>query len=230
MYKYILLDLDDTLIDYDYSTKYAFDQMIRKFDIKKYTYDDFKLFESIYWQSIPYSKFLDNSNEPLEKIMQLGVEMIEKFLKIDNVLAYKIYLYYESLLGEKVLKTENYDEEIKLLSKISKMIISTNGNKNQAIKKIKKINLQHLILDIISPQDSGFSKSFLEYYDYIFKKFNIVNKNEVLIIGDSLLSDIKSGNLYGIDTCWYNKKNKINDTEYIPTYEIKSFKELVKKI
>ena len=29
MYKYLLLDIDDTLIEYDYSTSYAFNQMLK---------------------------------------------------------------------------------------------------------------------------------------------------------------------------------------------------------
>ena len=34
MYKYLLLDIDDTLIEYDYSTSYAFNQMLKKFKFK----------------------------------------------------------------------------------------------------------------------------------------------------------------------------------------------------
>jgi len=48
----------------------------------------------------------------------------------------------------------------------------------------------------------------------------------VVIIGDSLTSDIQGGVNAGIDTCWYNPKEEVNDTNLIPTYMIKNLHEL----
>lgn len=43
-----------------------------------------------------------------------------------------------------------------------------------------------------------------EYFSYVFERIPNFEKNETIIIGDSLTSDIKGGNLAGITTCWYN--------------------------
>ena len=231
MYKTLLLDLDDTLIDYDYSTSYAFIQMLKEFKIKtNYTYDDFKKHETEYWKNISLDKILKNFKSPNKKIEILRIEMIRSFFNVNTSFACKLYFYYESMLAEKVKKTENYDNELIKLNKYFDIVISTNGNKMQATKKINKLNVSYLISEIVSAEDCGYSKSTIEYYDYLLKKINIKNKEEVLIIGDSLYSDIKGGNLYGIDTCWYNKKCLQNDTEYNPTYEIRNFKQLIKKL
>lgn len=231
MYKYLLLDIDDTLIEYDYSTSYAFNQMLKKFKFKtNLTYEDFKKYELYYWKNINKEKNENSNISSIDKIELLRIELIKSFFDINYNFAYKMYLYYESMLAEKVKKTENYDNNLILLNKFSDIIISTNGNRKQAIKKLQQIKILHIVLDIVSAQDCGYSKSSIEYYDYLFKKLNLKNKEEVLIIGDSLHSDIKGGNLYGIDTCWYNKKGIVNDTCYIPTYEIKNFKQLIKKI
>ena len=62
MYKYLLLDIDDTLIDYDYSTSYAFNQMLKKFKFKtNLTYEHFKKYELYYWENINKEKN-ENSN------------------------------------------------------------------------------------------------------------------------------------------------------------------------
>ncbi|HCW54214.1 MAG TPA: noncanonical pyrimidine nucleotidase, YjjG family, partial [Clostridium sp.] len=50
--------------------------------------------------------------------------------------------------------------------------------------------------------------------------------SKALVIGDSLTSDIKGGNLAGIDTCWICKKGTVNDTDIKPTYVINTLKEL----
>ena len=49
---------------------------------------------------------------------------------------------------------------------------------------------------------------------------------QALIIGDSLSSDIKGGQLAGLDTCWYNPERKPNNTDIVPTYEIQKLDEL----
>ena len=40
------------------------------------------------------------------------------------------------------------------------------------------------------------------------------------------MADIKGGQNAGIDTCWVNLKNIINDTGIIPKYEVKKLEEL----
>lgn len=46
------------------------------------------------------------------------------------------------------------------------------------------------------------------------------------MVGDNLTSDIQGGINAGIDTCWYNPNEYINNTNIKPTYEIKSLFQL----
>jgi len=45
-------------------------------------------------------------------------------------------------------------------------------------------------------------------------------KKDVLIIGDSLSSDVKGGNDFGIDTCWFNPNHKPHESDISAKYEI----------
>ena len=45
---------------------------------------------------------------------------------------------------------------------------------------------------------------------------------DVLVIGDTLNSDIRGGIAYGVDTCWYNYYREENETTYRATYEVKN--------
>nr|MCR5231666.1 HAD hydrolase-like protein [Acholeplasmatales bacterium] len=56
-----------------------------------------------------------------------------------------------------------------------------------------------------------------EYYDEAFKRIKI-NKDEVIVIGDSLTSDIKGALDYGIACIWFNKNKK--DIKSNATYEV----------
>lgn len=231
MYKYILLDLDDTLIDYHYSTEIAFNKLLKKYNLyKDNLYEYFKIFELEYWKQTESHLINLEAVNATEKIEYLRSEMIRTFFNVDFQLGYNMYLYYESMLAFKVKKTEEYKEELTIISNNSQIIISTNGNRKQALEKIKKINLTNLVTDLISSEDCGYSKASVNYYEYLLNKLNIKNKKDILIVGDSLESDINGGNLNDIDTCWYNKFKAQNNTLYTPTMEVESFKQLVKKI
>lgn len=47
-------------------------------------------------------------------------------------------------------------------------------------------------------------------------------KSEIILIGDSLISDIRFAERLGVRSIWYNPKGKENTTPYKPTYEVDS--------
>lgn len=66
-----------------------------------------------------------------------------------------------------------------------------------------------------------------EIFDYAFEKLGITDKSSVLMVGDSLTSDMKGGEDYGIDTCWYNPSLKENKTSVKPTYEVENLLQIL---
>ena len=74
----------------------------------------------------------------------------------------------------------------------------------------------------------GEEKPNKTYFDYVFEKLGITDKREVLLIGDSLTSDMKGGMIAGIDTCWFNPNHALNTLEIPVTYEIDNIGEVEK--
>jgi putative hydrolase of the HAD superfamily len=79
-------------------------------------------------------------------------------------------------------------------------------------------------------EDLGISKPDPRIFEHTLEGIKDVAKNEILMIGDSLRSDIKGGMNYGIDTCWYNPNKLVNNTDVEPSYEIDSLLELIEII
>ena len=52
--------------------------------------------------------------------------------------------------------------------------------------------------------DGHINKAF---FDKVFKEIGDMDRDTVLIVGDSLTSDIRGGNNAGIRTCWYNPEH-----------------------
>ena len=76
----------------------------------------------------------------------------------------------------------------------------------------------------------GFEKPDIRFFEKVFEKIGPVEKEQVLIIGDSLTSDIRGGNNAGIKTCWFNPKGKVNDKNVHVDYEISSLYQLLEII
>ena len=62
----------------------------------------------------------------------------------------------------------------------------------------------------------------MDFFVKVFQKTELTetDKKKILIVGDSLTSDIKGGNNIGIDTCWYNPKGANKPNDIIVNYEI----------
>ena len=53
-------------------------------------------------------------------------------------------------------------------------------------------------------------------------------KDQVLIIGDSLTSDMQGGARFGIDTCWYNPKHQPRPAQPRLTHQVHALRELIR--
>lgn len=102
------------------------------------------------------------------------------------------------------------------------MVVATNGPREATRDKLAKINCLDFInyifsADMTKTRVTKPSKGFFqELYNYI----NFYAKDQMLIVGDSLYSDILGGINTGIDTCWFNKSNDKLDDSYKPNYII----------
>ena len=61
----------------------------------------------------------------------------------------------------------------------------------------------------------------------MFAEIGEFDKNEVLIVGDSLTSDIQGGVNAGIKTCWFNPKGVENTSKLKPDFEIRDVGEVL---
>ena len=63
-------------------------------------------------------------------------------------------------------------------------------------------------------------------FDAALRGLGVENREHVLMVGDSLSSDVQGGVNAGLDTCWYNPNHAENPGKVVPTYEISSLEEL----
>lgn len=75
--------------------------------------------------------------------------------------------------------------------------------------------------------DDGYMKNNPDKIGQVIAELGLEKRREEFImIGDSLSSDIQFANALGIKSIWYNRKGLVNTTSYIPTLEVPSLLEL----
>lgn len=117
-------------------------------------------------------------------------------------------------------------ELVQTLAPFYELYIVTNGTTETQYKRLGDSGLSPYFKDIFISGEIGSRKPMKAFFDHCFEKAPHLAPKDVLIIGDSLSSDIQGGNNAGIDACWMNAENKINDTNAVPTYEIHKLAEL----
>ena len=81
---------------------------------------------------------------------------------------------------------------------------------------------------IFISEDVGYEKPNPQFISEVMKKINHYNKNEMIIVGDSLTSDILLGNNTSIETIYYNPEGKPNNKNIHYDYEIKDLRDVIK--
>jgi 2-haloacid dehalogenase len=97
---------------------------------------------------------------------------------------------------------------------------------------VQRARLAHSGLDrffevVVISDEEGVSKPHPGIFQIAFERMGNPDKNEVLMVGDSLTSDIRGANTFGIDACWYNPEGKPPAPGIRYEVEIRSLTELL---
>ena len=151
-------------------------------------------------------------------------KIIEEFdLKYDP---YEMSELYLKKLGEGIFPFDATEKLCEYLHSKYKVGIVTNGIKEVQHSRIENSTIAKYIDKIIISDEVGVNKPDKGIFEYAMNYFEIMDKSEVIMIGDSLGADIKGGQNAGIDTCWVNLRNNVNDTGIVPKYEVRKLEEL----
>ena len=104
------------------------------------------------------------------------------------------------------------------------LALVTNGLKDVQRPRLERSSLRDCFEQVFISEEIGAAKPAGAFFEAVFNAIGHPPRASVLIIGDSLSSDIKGGLDYGIDTCWFNPLGKTTDLAV--TYQIKELGEL----
>ena len=230
MIKTILWDIDGTILNFQSAAENSLKNTFRKFGYGEITDEFLHMYEGTnyaYWCK------LEKGEITKEKL--LVERFVEFFTKIGvETTRVKEFnqAYLNGLLDTVVFMPEAY-ETVKKLHLQYKQYIVTNGVKQLQRQKIAKAKIEEFFDGIFISDEIGHEKPQIEFFDYVFDRIETQNRDEIMIIGDSLTSDIAGGIRTGIHTCWYHPSNEENHSDIKPEFTVTShlaFQELLKQL
>lgn len=231
-YKYIIFDIDDTLLNYIEDKREAF---IKTLNDCKVPYDDrlFNTFYKICWDEWLKLGLFNSSDSFIQEnyhslFYRYSINSFKKLKEIIHVEASpkKLSEMFLSYYSKSCNLNCNAEKICKVLKNNYKLYIASNGLSNIQLKRIDKI--KNYFDDFFISENIETIKPSNKFFSCILDRLSIENASECLMVGDSLECDILGANNLGMHTCWYNAKQLENNTGIIPTYEIYDFDEILK--
>ena len=221
-YKVILFDADETLFDFKKTEREAFKNTMMEFGFdydESYHFSIYKEINTAIWKELEEG-IITQEKLKIERFKRLNDKLNAGFDEEEFSKAYMINLGNGSFL---------LDGAIELIEDLSsKYILSivTNGLTIVQERRVKNSVIAKYFKDIVISESIGIAKPHPDIFGHAINNLGTFNKDEILMIGDNLNSDIKGGINYNIDTCWYNPNKLENKTDLKPTYEVCDYTEL----
>ena len=221
MIEFLLLDLDDTILDFHMQESVAIRKTLLGAGIEP-TDENCALYSKI---NLRYWKMLELGEVTREELIW------QRFAELFAVLGVaadpkETAEKYMDHLSEGHYFLPGAEEAVKTLSKKYKLYLASNGAGRVQVSRIASAKLAPYFQDIFISEEMGANKPDKAYFDGCFAKIPNFDPKKAMIVGDSLSSDIRGGKNAGIYTCWVNPMGKRARPEDQPDYEIKSIAKL----
>ena len=134
--------------------------------------------------------------------------------------------YLSQLSSHPDLMADNVLDVLHELAEVATMAIVTNGFDKVQSRRVKESGVGEFMEEVFVSERADSEKPNRKIFDTALKTLGVENREHVLVVGDSLSSDIQGGINAGLDTCWLNRNHAENPGQVSPTYEIDSLEQL----
>ena len=214
--KYLLFDADNTLYDFNETERRALDRLFLKYSISPALLPVYHEGNKKCWEL--YEKGALTLEALETERFRLFIENASLNENPKNMSE-----DYIKMLGEEGILLPGAMQLLEKLKKKYSLSIITNGIARVQRERIKRSGTTAFYDHIFISQEIGYNKPDIRFFSYVLKELN-AEKEECLVIGDSLSSDIKGANNAGLDSVFISfKGEKAEDA----TWSVSSFDELL---
>lgn len=217
----LLLDLDNTLLDFDWAESRALRRALEMYGIEptdtvvsRYNEINIRQWELLEEGKLTRSQVL---------VGRFEILFAEQGISCDGEAVAKTY-ERELSFGHRFIP--GAEELLDTLYGHCDMYIVSNGCASVQDGRLKSSGISRYFRDIFISENIGFDKPGEDFFNYCFERIEGFSKDRCLIVGDSLTSDIRGGMNMGIKSCWFNPHGKPARPGITPDYVISELSEL----
>ena len=219
----LLWDMDETLLNFAAAERAAINALFQEFGFGECSNAMLERYSKInrsYWERLERKEL----TKP-----EILVGRFRDFFEaegLDSTVAAEFNEKYQLSLGDTIVfRDDSYNIVKSLRGKVKQYVVS-NGTIAAQTKKLRLSGFGELMDGVFLSEDLGVEKPDILFFKKVFEKIHPEDKSQVMIVGDSLTSDIQGGNNAGIMTCWYNPEQKPYQGDLRIDHEIRDLHEV----
>ncbi len=222
-----MFDIDNTLLSFDEYVKESMKSGFEKFNICTYEDEMFSVFNRVnnsLWRSI------EKGEIDFEELQKIRWNRIFECLGVsaDGIDFEK---YFRDCLFESAISEEGAMELLEYLNGKYTLCVASNGPYLQQVNRLKRCGMLQYFSDLFISEEIGFSKPSHEFFSTCLLRLSSKVKQkiepcEIMIIGDSISSDMAGGIEIGMQTCFYNPHNVSVPSHMELDYCVSSLKDI----
>ena len=203
MFDVILWDVDNTLLDFPAAERQSLMDAFSHFGLGPCPEDRVARYSKLnasYWKRLEKGEITKAELLPgrfREFFQQEGIVFDDPQAVSD---------FYQIRLGENAIPQDDSLTLVASLKGRVKQYAVTNGTKVAQDIKLARSGLDQLLDGVFISEVVGAEKPSPDFFAPVFEAIGPVEKHRILMVGDSLTSDIRGANNVGIPCCWYDPK------------------------
>lgn len=223
-YKWVLFDIDDTLLDFGSAARLAFSSLLADLGIEEQAehFATYQVCNHAAWDAFESGKI---------NAVQLRRKRFEDFQHAAGLTGiidpFEMNARFLSHVIEHTIPVAGALELLDYLHPNTGMGVVTNGLREVQRPRIERAGMSPFFTSIVVSDEIGLAKPGHAFFDYAHQSIGKPDKAEVLVVGDSLQSDVQGANAYGYTSCWYNPGKKVNESGVQPHFEVQSLTQVL---
>lgn len=221
MKQFIFLDLDDTIFDFHKAEHIALAKTLTMLGLTPdpVVLSRYSEINAAHWRLLEQGK-LTRAQVKERRYEQLFREF---GMDVSPILAARTY--------EKNLSIGHYfidgaEDLLQTLSRDYRLFLVSNGSADIQRSRIGSSDIHKYFEKMFISEEVGFNKPDTRFFEAVFAEIPDFEKEQAVIVGDSISSDVKGGKNVGITTVWFNQKGVKAPADTVPDYVVSHLREL----
>ena len=221
MFRFLFLDLDDTLLDFHKAEAIAVDKAFRAVGVQPTPelIARYSAVNKLHWQ------MLERGELTREEVL---VERFAYLLRVQGIQAdpAACKAYYEDYLCLGHFFMPGAEDILAYLAPRYRLYLASNGTARVQESRLKSAGIGGYFEQVFISQHLGANKPSRAFFQRCFARIPDFQPEQALMVGDSLTSDIRGANGAGMAACWLNPRHEARLPDVTVDYEIRALAEL----